>query len=438
MIDALSPMANSNSPKLEFATWFGTGVSLGALTEITPGRYYQYILSGTDALTGSVFPNSLYNLMGNTTTATVQFIPDLAFIGTGSITGTVMTITEVLSGALTVGTTIESSNGNVTNGTTISSFGTGTGGVGTYNVSVSQNVASTTINAPGYNTGNLSAHIEGIIQSTTYPRAPTGAKELYIPVHNRKASTGGNSRPQGIFMITRDGVGGNPPADLQELYTTSIHYIPSNLDTLLDPTYGSSFYVLKDWKTGGYTGGNAIGDYRVSLQIVRANPGQDLYLKLSGDNNANGNWNVNLGAGSTIPQVGTVNSAPGTPYWTATIVPSSAMALLGCWIRIHFYVKRPQISTVISSTTEAGARDPMYEQDLTTGITYAAIENLTTNTWQVVGLQVGAQQMGCANLPFARMMEATCYCTATDVADPIVFAKATGWQVWDKPPIDIN
>lgn len=436
--DALSQIANTiNGPKLEFSTWFGSGVSLGSLTEITPGRYYQYVLSGADALTGSVFPDSLFDLMGSNTTATVQFIPDLSFIGTGSITGTKLNITQVLSGALTVGTTIESSNGSIIDGTTISSFDTGTGGVGLYNVSNSQSVASTTINAPGYTIANLPAHIEGILQSTTYPKAPSGAKELYVPVHNRKATTGGNSRPQGIFMITRNGVGGLPPPDLQEIYTTSIHFIPANLDSRLVPSYGSSFYVLKDWKTGGWTGGNALGDYRLSLQIVRSSDGQPLYYKLAGDNNANGNWNVNLGPSGSVPQVGTVNSAPGSSYWVSPIVVGSAMSDLGCWVRIHLYIKRPQISTVISSDKESGARDPMYVQDLTTGITFAAVENLTNNTWQTIGLQLGAQQMGCANLPFARMMEATCYCTANDAADPIVFAKATGWQVWRKPPISL-
>lgn len=62
---------------------------------------------------------------------------------TGSISGTTLTITAVASGALAVGDTI--SGTGVTAGTTITALGTGTGGVGTYTVSVSQTVASTTI-----------------------------------------------------------------------------------------------------------------------------------------------------------------------------------------------------------------------------------------------------------------------------------------------------
>jgi hypothetical protein len=64
---------------------------------------------------------------------------------TASIAGTTMTVTAVISGAFAVGQVI--SGTGVTNGTTITSLGTGTGGIGTYTVSQSQTVASTTITA---------------------------------------------------------------------------------------------------------------------------------------------------------------------------------------------------------------------------------------------------------------------------------------------------
>lgn len=67
----------------------------------------------------------------------------LGGVFTGSITGTVLTISAVTNGALKVGDTI--SGTGVTAGTTIASLGTGTGGTGTYNVSVTQTVGSTTI-----------------------------------------------------------------------------------------------------------------------------------------------------------------------------------------------------------------------------------------------------------------------------------------------------
>jgi hypothetical protein len=69
-----------------------------------------------------------------------------AFDGTGSIAATTLTITAVTAGVLAVGTIIEGSG--VTAGTSITALQTGTGGVGTYTVSVSQNVSSTAITAP--------------------------------------------------------------------------------------------------------------------------------------------------------------------------------------------------------------------------------------------------------------------------------------------------
>lgn len=64
---------------------------------------------------------------------------------TGSISTTNLTVTAVSSGVLKVGMTI--SGTGVTAGTTITALLTGTGGTGTYSVSVSQTVASTTITA---------------------------------------------------------------------------------------------------------------------------------------------------------------------------------------------------------------------------------------------------------------------------------------------------
>jgi hypothetical protein len=68
---------------------------------------------------------------------------------TGSISGTTLTVTAIASGALAIGQTI--SGTGVTSGTTIVGFVSGAGGnvneAGTYTVSVSQTVASTTISA---------------------------------------------------------------------------------------------------------------------------------------------------------------------------------------------------------------------------------------------------------------------------------------------------
>jgi hypothetical protein len=66
-------------------------------------------------------------------------------IVTGSIASTTLTVSAVTSGTLRVGQTIEGTG--ITDGTIITALGTGSGGAGTYTVSVAQTVSSTTIYA---------------------------------------------------------------------------------------------------------------------------------------------------------------------------------------------------------------------------------------------------------------------------------------------------
>jgi hypothetical protein len=63
---------------------------------------------------------------------------DCAF--TGSISGTVLTVTAVQYGVIAVGSPVYGAN--VAANTTVTALGTGTGGIGTYTVSPSQTVAS--------------------------------------------------------------------------------------------------------------------------------------------------------------------------------------------------------------------------------------------------------------------------------------------------------
>jgi len=76
---------------------------------------------------------------------------------TGSISGTTLTVTSVLSGTIAVGQAIFGQG--MDQNTVITALGTGSGGVGTYTVSDSQTVASTTINstaAPAIVTASIS------------------------------------------------------------------------------------------------------------------------------------------------------------------------------------------------------------------------------------------------------------------------------------------
>jgi uncharacterized phage protein gp47/JayE len=79
---------------------------------------------------------------------------------TAAIAGAVMTVSAVASGTLAVGQTI--TGAGVLPGTRIASLGTGAGGTGTYNLSVTQTVASSTMFASEATLNEVTARIDQV------------------------------------------------------------------------------------------------------------------------------------------------------------------------------------------------------------------------------------------------------------------------------------
>jgi hypothetical protein len=93
---------------------------------------------------------------------------------TGSITGSVLTVSAVTSGALAVGQTLADTTGALSGGTQITEFLTGAGGIGTYQVSQSQTVSSETMTATTSNSQiipTLRARIGQVVYANTYIQA---------------------------------------------------------------------------------------------------------------------------------------------------------------------------------------------------------------------------------------------------------------------------
>jgi hypothetical protein len=117
----------------------------------TVGVYYSgtagagsYGFRIKDILTDNPYPYPVYNdLVSNTFSASTAYGATV----TGSISGTTLTVTAVSAGTIKVGQTI--SGTGVTSGTYVTGKLSGTGGVGTYSVSASQTVGSTTISCFG-------------------------------------------------------------------------------------------------------------------------------------------------------------------------------------------------------------------------------------------------------------------------------------------------
>ena len=110
------------------ATGSGGGAAVSAAYQINAGN--TIVSSGTGFGVGPWGGSTIY---ADFTAA----IDD----GTPPGAGTVMTVTAVSSGVISVGMTI--SGTGITAGTTVTALGTGTGGTGTYTVSVSQEISST-------------------------------------------------------------------------------------------------------------------------------------------------------------------------------------------------------------------------------------------------------------------------------------------------------
>jgi RHS repeat-associated protein len=126
----------------------GSGVTAGtviaALTSGVngPGTYTVNVPQTVSSTTLTMLPT----VTPNESISTGSIAPSVA-VTTGSIgpSSTTMTVTSVASGTLAIGQVITGSG--VTAGTTITAFGSGMGGAGTYTVSASQTVSSTTLTA---------------------------------------------------------------------------------------------------------------------------------------------------------------------------------------------------------------------------------------------------------------------------------------------------
>lgn len=117
---------------------------------ILTNKRYQSLTGATDySISGSQFDTldttTFTNVHVVKTTPVASIVPGTSATVTASISGTTMTVTATTLTGLDVGQII--SGTGVTAGTFITAFGTGSGGNGTYTVSVSQTVGSTTISS---------------------------------------------------------------------------------------------------------------------------------------------------------------------------------------------------------------------------------------------------------------------------------------------------
>jgi len=92
---------------------------------------------------------------------------------TGSTSGTTLTVTAITNGTIAAGQSLFSVG--VTNETVITALGTGTGGIGTYTINLSQTVASVQMNST-----TVGAQVTGSISTTTLTVTAVASGTLFV------------------------------------------------------------------------------------------------------------------------------------------------------------------------------------------------------------------------------------------------------------------
>lgn len=129
----------------------------------------------------------IHELTGGTYVYTIGPLGNVGSVVTGSVSGTVVTVTALTSGALSVGQTIAGTT--VQTGTVITSLNTGRGGngtaaLGTYNVNISQTVSSATLTTYAPRPVRINSAFVRVVTSITgtldYPVAPITSEEYEL------------------------------------------------------------------------------------------------------------------------------------------------------------------------------------------------------------------------------------------------------------------
>ena len=169
-------------------------------------------------------------------------------IFTGSISGTTLTVTAVSSGTIAIDQSL--SGIGVTSETIITALGSGTGGVGTYTVNLSQTLASRT-----FNSSTVGAKFTASISGTTMTVTAVASGTIYLG----QTIQGSGNTAGTIVSAFGTGSGGTGT------------YTVSSIQTIASETmYGLNFSVLPN-NDGAFTGANSVDI--VDNYFVYNNPG---------------------------------------------------------------------------------------------------------------------------------------------------------------------
>jgi len=313
---AVSTVAASTGFQCDVAT-LKTGV-VGAVTLTADGSGYSANdvlsapaddiggISGVINAIGGINPGNYYT---NSSTAAV----------TGSISGTVLTVTAVAAGTLSVGQTLFGTG--ISDDTLITALGTGTGGIGTYDINNSQTIISSSIAAIGVYrdtpltggsgtgaTGNLivsSGRVSaveivepgvGYAVGDSLSATLTGSTNGIATI---SAITGGSNYTNGTYSLVplTGGTGTGAVATV---------VVSGNAVTSVTLTTAGSGYTVADSMSASATLlGNGINTLTTGSLVggVAYGPGTYTNVPLTGGSGSNAQATVVVGAGGDVTSV---------------------------------------------------------------------------------------------------------------------------------------
>ena len=290
---------------------------------------------GYEALSLTANTTLQWPVNGNNSNVVANIIDVNASYGAASfygyIVGTTLTVTSVTSGALALNQTI--SGTNISSSTTITAFLTGTGGLGTYTVSISQNVgasftgslATTTLTVTVITSGQIAVGQlvtgTGILAGTTVTAFGTGTGGTGTYTVSVSSGTVGSRAMYGSQVITSSPIALIMPTALQ---------VSTGQSVLIRNT-GSYAFTLQD------TNGGTILSVASSLAY---------YVYLTDNTTSSGTWaTVTFGAGTSAANASAlagygltaVNSTLNQTYnvqqyYSGATLDAAAQAQMNVWL----------------------------------------------------------------------------------------------------------
>jgi len=248
--------------------------------------------------------------------------------GTLGTPGTILTVSAVYSGSLYIGMTIYASG--VTN-TLITAYGTGSGGIGTYNVTVSQNITVRTI------------------YGNPITMAYSSDLSTWSPVTNTQFTNQGNSVSwNGRTMVA---VGDGTDYILYSADGVSWTAV-SNSNSLLSPNPNSVSWTGKKWiACGPVTNSSSFtGSISGTTLLVGSGSGFTYHIYSSGYFNDDPTWfssRVESYSVGLATDMSTINLS------TGTIVPNTGWGVFSVKWDGYFYATTTETYTFYTNTDDA-------------------------------------------------------------------------------------